>query len=48
MLSITAGDQVPLTPLGDVVFNIGGTLPEQIEKEIKPGFVRGFTVTFNV
>ena len=48
MLLTTAGDQVPLIPLGDVVCKTGGTLPEQIAKELNPGLIRRLTVTFNV
>jgi len=49
VLLITTGDQVPTIPLGEVVFKVGATLPEQ--KAMvgeKLGVVVGLTVMVTV
>ena len=49
VLLTTAGDQVPVMPLSDVVGNVGATAPEQIgAMAAKVGVTLGFTVTVNV
>ena len=49
VLLTTAGDQVPVMPLSDVVGNVGATEPEQIgATAAKVGVTLGFTVTDNV
>jgi hypothetical protein len=49
VLLTTAGDQVPVIPLSDVVGNIGATDPEQIgTTAAKLGVTIGFTVTVKV
>ena len=46
VLLTTAGDQVPVMPLSDVVGNIGATVPEQIAAiGAKLGVTFGVTVT---
>ncbi len=49
MLLIVAGDQVPFTPFGEAVANIGAVDPEQIGGiAAKSVSTRGVIVTFNV
>ena len=49
VLLTTAGDQVPVMPLSDVVGIVGATEPEQIgATEAKVGITLGVTVTVNV
>jgi hypothetical protein len=48
-LLIVAGDQVPLTPFGEVVANIGATVPEQnAGMAAKLVTTLGVIATFNV
>lgn len=49
VLLTSAGDQVPVMPLVDVVGNVGATEPEHIgATAAKVGVALGFTVTVNV
>jgi hypothetical protein len=49
VLLTTAGDQVPVMPLSDVVGNVGAVVPEQIGAiAAKVGVTAGVTVTFIV
>ena len=49
MLSIVDGVQLPVIPLGDVLFNDGGVEPLQIESTVgKSGITLPVTVTANV